>query len=654
MTKAQMMIANTNDREIQEYLDTTFSPSLFSARSRGKNERLLDDEKKILYDIVRKGLKLNKGKNGKSEKKEFEKYWSLKLKEISEIMCRLQNEYGGKKRQLFNEDGTPKKTKEGQNMFIPLNPPAIPLLIKQVLFFGAFEFNAYFNAKEWIKVLQAEEVAISHNFFSREKKAVEYGRYYKYKQPANPLSYMGQKNGEVGVALKNLVYQAGDHDCFVDIFGGSGSASVAFPRKKNVKYVYNEWNEYVANYIEVIRDEELFPIFKERLLQVQKGIKKGLGEDELRNLSRDIKKLIRLRKTNVTSILRVITPDILNEFEKIYKDKSTQQYRALGYFAHFFRMKYMTFSKKVYGYILCKRRIPPDEFLNKPTVIGVVPNDILKKLRKIKAGKESAERRGLKIEMAVAEVMGHVFYFSRYMDVFDPRSVTKFNKWKGNNLDKFLEADLNDILGGFHKEISRLSEVRNGDFRNVIRRYGGENTLFYSDSPYVATTDYKTGNVGAFTPEMMDALIKGLGKANKKFIFSCRATASSFARRGKGKNLSQNQMNKDFEIAVAVLYPILEKCLEYQTGELYVLVLEQAGNTLETLLEKNGVIEIMIVNYKISSFSDKTYNYHYTAYPYSVFSEIWMKAKEGGKVSNLPRLYKHYPYFGKLGESEEV
>lgn len=48
MTKAQMMIANTNDREIQEYLDTTFSPSLFSARSRGKNERLSDDEKRCM------------------------------------------------------------------------------------------------------------------------------------------------------------------------------------------------------------------------------------------------------------------------------------------------------------------------------------------------------------------------------------------------------------------------------------------------------------------------------------------------------------------------------------------------------------------------------------------------------------------------------
>ena len=256
----------------------------------------------------------------------------------------------------------------------------------------------------------------------------------------------------------------------------------------------------------------------------------------------------------------------------------------------------------------------------------------MEQLRKIKDDKESVERKGLKVEMAVAEVMGHVYYTPRYMKVFDPRTVTEFTTKEESNLKDFLKAaDLNNILDEFHKEICRLSEIKNGNFRDVIKQYGSENTLFYSDSPYVATADYKTGNVGAFTSEMMDALIKGLGKANKKFIFSCRATASSFARRGKEKNLSQNQMNKDFEIAVAVLYPILEKCLEYQTGELYVLVLEQAGNTLETLLEKNGEIEIMIVNYKISSFSDKTYNYHYTAYP-----------------------YKHYPYFGKLGESEEV
>ena len=62
----------------------------------------------------------------------------------------------------------------------------------------------------------------------------------KYKQPENPCGYMGQKKNQYGLAIKELAYQAGSYKYFVDLFGGSGSASVAVPHKKDNIDVYNE------------------------------------------------------------------------------------------------------------------------------------------------------------------------------------------------------------------------------------------------------------------------------------------------------------------------------------------------------------------------------------------------------------------------------
>lgn len=63
-----------------------------------------------------------------------------------------------------------------------------------------------------------------------------------FQQPEMLLKYKGNKDGALGIAIKNIVYQAGKYDVFVDIFGSSGAASAAVAKNKDADYVYNEKN----------------------------------------------------------------------------------------------------------------------------------------------------------------------------------------------------------------------------------------------------------------------------------------------------------------------------------------------------------------------------------------------------------------------------
>ena len=84
-----------------------------------------------------------------------------------------------------------------------------------------------------------------------------------YSQPVILFSYNGQKDKELGIAVKNLVYQAGKYTKFVDVFGGTGSASLAFPKRGYgegkrgyVPYKYNDLDADLCNLYTVIKSED--------------------------------------------------------------------------------------------------------------------------------------------------------------------------------------------------------------------------------------------------------------------------------------------------------------------------------------------------------------------------------------------------------------
>ena len=216
----------------------------------------------------------------------------------------------------------------------------------------------------------------------------------------------------------------------------------------------------------------------------------------------------------------------------------------------------------------------------------------------------------------------------------------------------------------------------NMDCIKVIKKYGGagRKTLFYSDSPYVATADYeddKQGIVG-FGADKMEELIKALGESGKKFIFSCRAV-KNFLR-------GENTTKKIEEANRKIMGGVHEKFSEYFLSEgkpLFVLAIEEqaalvrkngekvfapiirkknkkalavsirkkakkalstsirkkAKKDLAALIRENKVAEIMITNFKICDFEDKNHcpKTRFQVYTFKKFMEIVKKNANGIK-----------------------
>ena len=85
-----------------------------------------------------------------------------------------------------------------------------------------------------------------------------------YSQPAILFSYNGQKDKHLGVAIRNLAYQAGKYTKCVDVFGGTGSGILAVPKRGNnrgskrgaVEYIYNDWDKDLYNLYSVIKSDD--------------------------------------------------------------------------------------------------------------------------------------------------------------------------------------------------------------------------------------------------------------------------------------------------------------------------------------------------------------------------------------------------------------
>lgn len=141
----------------------------------------------------------------------------------------------------------------------------MPYLAKQVLFYLASEYISANNLgngstqNDFLALLKANKLSVTHNFFTKLGYAPAYcSDMLNYTQPENPMPYLGQKKDELAVAIKNLVYQAGTRiECYVDLFGGSGSATTAVCPKKGWTFVYNEKDNTVTNLMEVLKDKEL-------------------------------------------------------------------------------------------------------------------------------------------------------------------------------------------------------------------------------------------------------------------------------------------------------------------------------------------------------------------------------------------------------------
>lgn len=242
----------------QDILDSMFPVACAGVQNINKNNDLTEQEIDILYSIV----------DGFDNQKE--KYdWKSAVKTISGIASRFVAKSSSKNNQI-----------------------AMPLLIQQMIFFMAvrgedyglykqtelmYEFtgNDKYNPKG--KYICSNDTTLSiGKIFSKLPYDYKYYRScrdykfeYKslsgvvYSQPAVLFSYNGQKDKELGVVIRNLAYQAGKYKHFVDVFGGTGSATLAVPKRGHavnkrgyVSYTYNDLDEGLVNLYNVIKSDD--------------------------------------------------------------------------------------------------------------------------------------------------------------------------------------------------------------------------------------------------------------------------------------------------------------------------------------------------------------------------------------------------------------
>ncbi|MBE5945509.1 MAG: hypothetical protein E7259_01055 [Lachnospiraceae bacterium] len=557
---------------------------------------------------------------------------------------------------------------------VPLVATEMPFLIKQVLFYLCYKIKkSNITTKKFMEELNNRGLAKTKKFLNMGGMTPDgYYTMSKYKQPVNPCPYKGQKKDELAYAIKNLAYQAGAYSYFVDIFGGSGSASTALYPQDKVKQVYNEKNKAVYNLFEVISSE--------RYVELQEGIKR-LQEDLAKPdytidpyYGFDIEEVLsKYRNDKLNSVRKKKDTieeecEIFGNYDCDFKFYDSEKEDFMGVFQDQIDMKYPR-NKEFDGYTYdeIKKWTTKEDFDKYFDVINSIQEqffgimyhnkmlirlsgDIVKDgqvVRKdiyyrdykanivqlkalayfayfINLRKTNIKENSKEIQCAVGEIYLHKL--ATQGDIISS-SILGFNRSelenKRNELKNFINnKKLNIEITNYHNRVSRCYNqalLRNTDFRTVIKEFAekNKNVLFYSDSPYIATSDYDDEDidVNEFTKNDIRELIDLLTKSKKKFIFSMRAVKSGG---NKQKKVDIGKGNKDIYDSV---YNTFKK-----SKRLYVLVILNQNISLDEAIRKNKVIEIMVTNFPIMSFdnykkSSKTF-FKFEVYKFKDFMKI--------------------------------
>lgn len=543
----------------------------------------------------------------------------------------------------------------------------LPFLVQQVLCYITalcVEMKWGYTQKAVIRELRDNlGVPISYNFFSRFKETAYIGSYYD--QPELPTNYMGQKRGELAVAIKNLVYQAGEYDTFCDIFGGSGAATLAVHRRKNAKYVYNELHRGMYNLFEaMVSDKGHLDLIRD-----MDALKKDLSYEDTwvstQELDECALQYFNSKKDNTPEEIEIrekFSIDFLIDEQSIPRGMQYLHDWVSKYTEEDFKFEYdgteyskeqlladifigtdsnkcvetviqnfnnhqsliMAFDRKVI------RHVGSALYMFRGTVEGSETDlmSFISEYGRIRTYKYFAYFRKLlttggaiapkdKTKYAIAEIYMH--HFIKYNDMSSSTAHGFFKRSSSiyENGDKkfweFLNKDYDQVLTDIY-EIAKGTELRRLDCIDFISEFQGERTLFYSDSPYIATVDYddKVNGVGKFDANKMRDLILNLRNSKSRFIFSCRAVVSSelgygiFSQRntikGFKKILKLTKGNRSIRDDV---FNRFKEEFEDRGQHLWVLAIEKkSGNTLEKLMRSNGIAEIMITNFRIYPFED--------------------------------------------------
>lgn len=558
-------------KDARDLLDSMLPRSDIYKRNINADKKLTESEKNTLFMIVIDFERMSGKYN-----------YSLALYYIKKILD-----------SRFRVSPSSKKNKKNGEV-IYLNPPAVPFLVKQVIFFIAVSFIVY----EDIEYTQADicrYLNLGHNFFEKlSKKPKEYLEMQQYIQPERFMTYNGQKDEERGIAIKNLVYQADIHDYFVDIFGGTGAASAAVIHRDNVQYVYNDKDKLMYNLFKVIADDELYIELIEAIKLLQEDLR-GDGE-WLTNVDFDAEvDNFYSRRCQHGQNEQTVKDENSNEIEYSYVD-------IVKYMQDNYDWIVSQNNNRVFplrdGTTITTAELISKVFFNTDTnraeaVMSFFDNyKIIEDVAVFRLYGKTQDANGnvIRDEATEKENKFIQYRFYKYFAYFDNliescnndfdqknrvlyavamifcynlttkgskgiSSILRMLFGKGGRQNKasepkrFLGRDFKSIITVVHNSI-KGTICENEDYLKIINRYkshGIQNAvspLFYSDSPYVATKGYRI----PFADTEIVKLIKELIDSGDKFIFSCRAVKSSDDETDEVKIETDKDKNKIIKV----------------------------------------------------------------------------------------------------------
>ena len=451
---------------------------------------------------------------------------------------------------------------------------------------------------------KGKEIPISQNVWNKwEMYPKKLYRVLFEEQPKRIYPYKGGKTDAIGLGVRYLAFQAGAFADFIDIFGGSGFATASVIHTQGTKYFYNELNGHVRNLFEVLADDELcreyIRALKDFLLDLYNKQRKSVFKDI--NLDTDgFDKFEKLKNKPIDCTMTAV---------KTYKyaGGTDYVYKVLGYWCYF-------------------------------QVLINNPKDI--------CGKED------KIKYAIASTYCYwaMLFGKDETSNSNIKNIWKYKtegKLKNNTFLKYIgyEKDfrsyfkeLEDNIKTFHKAVRDVS-VSGYDAIELVKNYQDllclrykenservDDILFYSDSPYEGTSDYKNeaNGVQAFTKDKMVALIHALMYSEHKFIFSCRASVSKKGKKKDNKEIMKNvfgvfkvfaeKTSSSLYVTAALGRLKKEEFTQYKKEELI-------QRFADSVRDNEGT-EIYITNYKVRDFYSAKFNTDYPVMDFGTFMKI--------------------------------
>lgn len=290
-------------------LNDVFPPALVPARNR--NIKLSPSERQVVDTIL-----LSIDNNSEDENKAVWKDY------VSDLVPVLK---------MYNNDGSTKGM--GGNV------KYLPLELIQLIYFISYKFKV--TQKDMLEFFKENGINRTKKLFNMEVHVDDYKKCVEYEQPDMHIKYQGQKDEILAEAIKHLVFQAGTYDSFIDIFGGSGAATLAVPHRSNAVYVYNDLDYGLYALFDTIADDIEYKTLIQYIKELQNdlaGVKVFRLLDVVgTTLSKEINIYANNKKRKYERekyLIDMSQGRMDNEYPDDYSDVE-QQYRFYGWYCYF-------------------------------------------------------------------------------------------------------------------------------------------------------------------------------------------------------------------------------------------------------------------------------------------------------------------------------